>query len=88
MTKTAVIYGNVVDEDKYSIVDGDWSRFDKIWINSCVDTHEEDLLQEELGDLLYDGEGNFKLNEVSFKEFIAFIRANVDCPVIRIGCLP
>lgn len=52
-----VVFSEFEGLPKFARVDGDWSRFDGVIINSC----EKEDLQDELTALLYDQEGNRKI---------------------------
>jgi len=76
--KTAVIY-NEVEELKYLVVDGDWTRFQGIYINSSEDT-------DELSELIYDEYGRYRVEFTDLQGFAAAIRDGA--LVVQCGFLP
>lgn len=79
--KTAVIW-NEFDTIKYLVVDGDWSRFEGVFINS-VDNEE---LQNELSALVYDSDYQFAIPEVTKQEFANAIRDGAE--IVECGFIP
>lgn len=79
--KTAVIW-NDFETIKFIIVDGDWSRFEGVFINSV--NNEE--LQTELSALVYDAKFNFAIPEVTKKEFAQEIRQGAE--IVECGFIP
>ncbi len=79
--KTAVIW-NDFESIKYLLVKGDWSRFEGVFINS-VDNEE---LQKELSDMVYDSEYQFVIPNVSKQEFAEEIRQGAE--IVECGFIP
>jgi hypothetical protein len=87
--KTAVIY-NTIEKIWYGVEEGDWTKFQDVYINQVSETGQQEELQKELNDLLYGGEGDnegkLQLNTVDLKEFAEAIRAGA--LVVECGFLP
>lgn len=64
VTKSAIIFTNQ-EECRLFIGDGDWHKFEQVWVN----IGSEDHLWDELSDRLYDSEGNFLPFTVTTEEF-------------------
>jgi hypothetical protein len=79
--KTAVIW-NELEQLRYVVIDGDWNRFQGVYINSV----EEQDLQDELVKLVYDGSGKELLPFVTIDVFAEAIREGA--AVVECGFLP
>lgn len=85
--QTLVEYDDFENWPRYFIVEGDWSKFDGVIINS---TDSPEVLQEELCDLMIDDEtGYIKLeNEVSLEDIAFANNISSDTLIIRVAFLP
>lgn len=81
--KTAVIWNEFSDGIKLLLVEGDWSRFQGVYINAADSSDE---LQQELSSRLYDEEMVFAIPEVNRKEFAEEIRLGAE--IVECGFLP
>jgi len=81
--KTAIIF-NEMEEIKYYVLDGDFTKFHGIYINS-MDADEE--LVDKLASTFYDDKTGEELKEpIALSEFVAAIRDGAE--VIEIGFIP
>ena len=80
--RTAVIFTDETLKVKFYILDGDYTKYDNIIIN----TNENEELEDELSNLLYDRETGRELQEEISKE--DFIQAMLDeVELITIGLM-
>lgn len=80
--KTIVIWDRCEANIEFYVVDGDYSRFDRKYVNSTDVSTEEG---EEISNLVYDPAGKKKLQ--SFKDF-PIDQVTPDTKVIVCGFLP
>jgi len=66
--KTAVIW--IEDGPQYFVANGDWTRFNDIIIGE--DTGE--ALEDELNELIFDANGDYKIKFITLEEFAQAIR--------------
>lgn len=61
--KTILIFDQCGDAPiQFFVLDGDYSRFNKVYIGTNSDDEEEVKLQDEVYDLLYNEKGRLKLD--------------------------
>jgi len=65
----------------FMVLDGDYSRFDKIYINQYTKDESKEELVDELCDLIYDKDGNRKLKSTD-----TFPVEQIDQNIIVIVC--
>ncbi len=85
--KTAVIF-NIFERVEFFVVEGDWTRFQDVYINSVNDCNIENYegLQAELQQLVYNYEGVYKIHPV---ENIVFAQAIRDgALIVECGFMP
>lgn len=85
-TKTVIIWDQLMEEPlSFILLDGDYSKFDKIYINASTNTDAEEKLQKQLTAFMYTKDGKFK--HVKTEEFpVAAVAAGAK--VIVAGFLP
>jgi hypothetical protein len=85
--KTAVIF-NTYEELVFFVVDGDWTRFQDVYINSINDCNIENYegLQAELQQLVYDHEGTYKIQPVENIVFAQELRDGA--LIVECGLMP
>lgn len=67
--KSAVIWHE--DEVQLALVDGDWRKYQGIFVNAA----DNDELENELSDLVYDENGDCMLKFITPEEFAEEVRA-------------
>lgn len=84
--RTILIYDQCGEAPiRYTVLDGDLSRFDKVFINRASD---DEALQEELSNLLYDEKTGTERVRWSDKFPKRFLLANPDAIIITCGFIP
>ena len=85
--KTVVIW-NEIESLRYSVVGGDWTRFEGVYINTTSSDQKLQKLQEELADLVYDPDsGDVLINFVGLNSVrIALLDPKVK--LVECGFIP
>lgn len=84
--KTVIIWDQLMEEPlSFIVLDGDYSKFDRIYINASAETSEEQTLIDELCDFMYTKNGERK-HETTVNFPVAAVAAGAK--VIVAGFLP
>jgi hypothetical protein len=91
--KTVIIYDQLDAALKFIVLDGDYTRFKGVYINSCAAKNKReqakaDRLQEELVELLFDIDTGKSLLSLLDEFPVAIFDEAVVVAVIVAGCLP
>lgn len=81
--RSAVVWNECEGGLKYFVAEGNWQKFQGVYINSCDDNEE---LQQELNDKVYEEDGDYEIKFCSLDEFANAIRHGAF--VVECGFLP
>ena len=86
--KTIVIWDDLEANLIFFVLDGDYRKFDNIYINRVADNDDEEMLQSDLVTLVYDETGSIQLDTMN--EFPTWLLENFpgEYCVITAGVLP
>ena len=80
--KTCIIW-NEIDDLKYLVLDGDYRKYHNAYIN---DTNSNENLEEELTDIIFNSNGEYKVSFISIDEFAEEIKNGAS--LIECGFIP
>lgn len=84
--RTVIIFDSIGEEPiKFAVLSGDYTRFDKVYINAVCNTPQEQTVQDEFGSMVYDENGR---EIMKFYKVFPYKAMTPNTRVIVAGFLP